>query len=354
MDKLKKIFKILMLPIIFLTLISCGSSSGENGKELNIYTWTYFIPNEIIEGFEEETGIKVNVSYYDNNDTLIAKLFTGTTQYDIVSPSTDFVDVLVHRDLLEKLDKSKLGKTFENLEIEKLKLLEYSKIYDDGLNYSIPYGYFATGITINKKVVGDDFSRDLNIFLNEKYKGYMTMLDDGREVLGLVLQHLGYESNTKNDKELNEAKEWIIRYKKNLAKFDSTTFGKGLATGEFVASHGYPDLYYETTEEEQKNYVYFLPKGAMMYIDNMAILKEAPNKDNAYKFLEYLYRPENYVKVFEVFRQIPVIKGVQELTDVKPIINADEIINNAKLPSSLDEETKEKQDKIWNEIKLAK
>lgn len=350
---MKKFFKIVMIPLFMFLLSSCGKSSGDAG-ELNIYTWTYFIPDEIIEGFESETGIKVNISYYDTNDTMIAKIFTGATEYDIVSPSTDFVDVLIHKGLLEKLDKTKLGKTFDNLEIEKLRLLEYSKGYDEGLNYSIPYGYFATGVTVNKKVLGENFDRDLSLFLNENYKSKMTMLDDGRETIGMVLQYLGYESNTKNEKELNEAKELIIKYKRNLAKFDSTTFGKGLASGEFIISHGYPDLYYETTEEEQQDFEYFLPKGAMMYIDNMSILKDAPNKENAYKFLEYLYRAENYVKVFEQFRQIPVITGVEELTTVKSIISADEIINKAKLPLSLDEEAKDKQDRLWNEIKLAK
>lgn len=349
---MKKFIKVLMIISLFFATISCKSKKNVN--ELNIYTWTYFIPDEIIEGFEKETGIKVNISFYDNNDTLLTKLFTGSTQYDIVSPSTDYVDILVKKGLLEKLDKSKLGKTFENLDADRLKLYEFSKGYDDGLNYSIPYGYFATGINVNTKIVGKDFPHDLSLFLNEKYKGSMTMLDDGREVIGMVLQNLGYESNSKNEKELNEVKELLIKYKKNLAKFDSTTFGKSLASGEFVVSHGYPDVFYETSEEEQKDFTYFLPKGAMMYIDNMSILKSAPNKDNAYKFLEYLYRPENYVKVFERFRQIPVVKGVEELTKIKPIITSEEVINNAKLPLSLDEEAKEKQDRIWNEVKLAK
>ncbi|WP_066728317.1 extracellular solute-binding protein [Sneathia sanguinegens] len=348
---MKKIFKILLGVLTIFTLFACGK---QNSNVVNIYTWTYFIPEEIIENFEKETGIKVNISYYDNNDTLLTKLFTGSTQYDIISPSTDYVDILVKKGLLEKLDKNKLGKTFENLDTDRLKLYEFAKGYDEGLNYSIPYGYFATGINVNTKVLGKDFPHDLSIFLNEKYKGSMTMLDDGREVIGMVLQNLGYPSNSKDDKQLNEVKDLLIKYKKNLAKFDSTTFGKGLASGEFVVCHGYPDVFYETSEEEQKNFVYFLPKGAMMYIDSMSILKKAPNKDNAYKFLEYLYRPENYVKVAERFRQIPVIKGVEQKAKIKPIITAEEVVKNAKLPMSLDEEAKEKQDRIWNEVKLAK
>lgn len=348
---MKRVAKIFMVAMLFIVSFSCGSKKT---NEVNIYTWTYFIPDEIIQGFEKETGIKVNMSYYDNNDTLLTKLFTGRTQYDIISPSTDYVDILIKKGLLEKLDKKKLGDTFKNLDADNLNLYEYAKGYDDGLNYSLPYGFFATGITVNTKVLGKDFKRDLSIFEDEKYKGSMTMLDDGREVIGMILQNLGYPSNSKDDKQLEEVKNILLKYKKNLAKFDSTTFGKSLATGEFVVSHGYPDVFYETNEEEQKNFVYFLPKGAMMYIDNMAILKEAPNKENAYKFLEYLYRPENYAKYVELFRQVPVIKGTEKYTNVKPIVSASEVVKNAKLPLSLDEEAKEKQDRIWNEVKLAK
>lgn len=347
---MKKFLLSIMFLIVFV--ISCGQTNKES-KEVNVYTWTYFIPDEVIEGFEKETGIKVNMSYYDSNDTMMAKLMTGSSQYDIITPSTDFVDVMIKADLLTKLDKSKLGSTFDNLDYDRFNLKEISKKYDDDFNYSIPYGYFATGITVNTEVVGKDFDKTIDIFNNEKYAGKMTMLDDGRETLGMVLQSLGYSSATENDDELNEAKEILIKIKKNLAKFDNNTFGKGLASGEFYISHGYPDLFYEVEGEELDKYVYFLPKGAMMYIDSMAITKKSENLDNAYKFLEYLYRPENYTKVFELFRMPSVIKNVEENTEIKPIATVEEIVENSVLPFSLSDTAKEKQDKIWNEVKLA-
>lgn len=348
-----KKFLIVAIAAIFL-IFSCSNKVEEGtSKELNIYTWTYFVPDTIIEKFEQETGIKVNISYYENNDTMIAKLMAGASEYDIVSPSTDYVPVMISADLLEKLDKAKLGKTFENID-EKLNLLEFSKIYDEGLNYTIPYSYMATGITVNKELVTDSYELTPDIFLNEKYKGQMTMLDDGREVIGLALQYLGYESDSKNIDELNVAKNKILEWSKNLAKFDSNAAGKGMASGEFSIVHGYPDVFYEVEGEEANKFHYFAPKGAMMYIDSMAIPKSAPNKENAYLFLEYLYRPENFVEVLKVLRNPSIIKGVEEASGIKPIISADEIIASAKLPKALDDETKELHDKIWTEIKLGK
>lgn len=344
---------ILLLSILVLVLACGGKKTGSSdSKELNIYTWTYFIPQEVIDNFEKETGIKVNLSYYDSNDVMMTKLMSGAKGFDIVSPSTDFVDILIKNGLLEKLDKSKLGKTFENFD-ESLNLMELSKIYDDGLQYSIPYSYNATGIAVNKKFM-KDYPKSFDIFGLEQYKGKMTMLDDGRETLGATLQYLGYPSDSVNDKELEAAKNKLIEWKRNLAKFDATAFGKSVATGEFYAAHGYAEnVFGELEEADYSNFDYFIPKGAMMYIDSMTIVKNSSNKENAYKFLEYLYRPENFVKVFEQFKAPSVIKGVEANTKVKAIVNKEQLVENSKLPGALSDEAKEKQDKIWNEIKLS-
>lgn len=346
--------KILLVLSMLFVLMSCGSGNKESKQELNIYTWTYFIPDEIIENFEKETGIKVNLSYYDNNDVLLAKLMTGAKGYDIISPSTDYVDILVKSDLLEKLDKEKLKDVYANLDPE-LNLLELSEIYDPGLNYSIPYTYSATGIAVNKNSVNGDYPRGFEIFGLSEYKGKMSMLDDGRETLGATLQYLGYPSDSADDKQLEEAKKQLIEWKQNLAKFDANSFGKSVATGEFVVGHGYAENFYgEMDESEYDNIDYFIPKGSMMYIDSMAILKDSPNKENAYKFLEYLYRPENFILVYELFQAPSVIKGVEEQSDVKAVVSKEQVVENAILPGALSNEAKEKQDKIWNEVKLSR
>ncbi len=237
--------KIVLLIGILLLILACGkkenSGNGQNNgsKELNIYTWTYFIPEEVIADFQKETGIKVNLSYYDSNDVMMTKLMSGAKGFDIISPSTDYVDILIKSGLIEKLDKSKLKNIYDNLDPD-LKLNELSVIYDQGLEYSIPYTYSATGIAVNKKFM-KDYPQTFDIFSQSQYKGKMTMLDDGREVLGATLQFLGYSSDSVNDAELEAAKNKLIEWKKNLAKFDATAFGKSVATGEFYAAHGYAE-----------------------------------------------------------------------------------------------------------------
>ncbi|WP_068267753.1 extracellular solute-binding protein [Caviibacter abscessus] len=337
--------KILYIFIIIFTLISCSG----NREELNIYTWSEFIPEEVIEEFEKKENIKVNVSYYETNDMMLSKLLSGTDEYDIVSPSTDFIITMKKLNLISKLDKSKLNGIFENIRINK----DIIDKYDKNLEYSIPYQIFATGISINKKYVDENdkdiLSQSANIFSNKKYYKKMTMLDDARETLGLALSYLGYKTSTSNDKELEEAKKLLQEWKSNLVKLDNLNYGKGLIAGEFYIVHGYQDIFYELDEKDYKDYIFYLPKGALMYIDSMAILEKAKNKENAYKFLNYLYSKENYKKTVLKFKTPSVLKGLE---DIKTILTLEEVLKNSTLPEPLDEVSKEKQDKIWNDIKL--
>ena len=349
---MKKVILLLLGTLILV--FSCGKKENDKttSKELNIYTWTYFIPQKVIDDFQNETGIKVNLSYYDSNDVMMTKLMSGAKGFDIISPSTDYVDILIKTGLIEKLDKTKLTNIYNNLDTS-LRLDELSKIYDPGLEYSIPYTYSATGIVVNKKFM-KDYPKSFEIFSQNQYKGKMTMLDDGRETLGATLQFLGYSSDTENDVELEAAKNKLIEWKKNLAKFDAAAFGKSVATGEFFAAHGYAEnIYGELDEAEYENFDYFIPKGSMMYIDSMAIVKGSPNLENAYKFLEFLYRPENFIRVYEQFKAPSIIKGIEEKSSIKSIVKSSQVIENAKLPGSLSEKAKEKHDKIWNEVKLS-
>lgn len=99
-----------------------------------------------------------------------------------------------------------------------------------------------------------------------------------------------------------------------MLSLENVTYAKGVMSGEFVAAHGYPDILYEAEGEELNDYIYYLPKGAMMYIDNMSILKDAPNMENAYLFLNYLYRPENFVKVLDVFKTPSIFSDIEEIS----------------------------------------
>ena len=189
-----------------LTLTGCGSSgSGDRefeGQELHLYNWGEYMGENLIADFEEQTGAKVVVDYFDSNEQMYIKVANGEA-YDVLVPSDYMIERLIQEDLLQPLDKSKLS----NLDLlsEDVMGLEY----DPENEYSIPYFWGTVGIVYDKnKVSEEDLQAEgYNIFLDTKYKGDIYLYDSERDSFMMALKALGYSMNTSDENELNEAYE---------------------------------------------------------------------------------------------------------------------------------------------------
>lgn len=287
---MKKIVTVLLLGLF---LIACGKVEKKE-ETLYIFNWTQYIPQSIYDDFTKETGIKVVEDVFSSNEEMYAKIKAGATGYDILVPSQDYVEILKNDGLLIKIDKTKI-ETYKN--ISKV-ALEKLKSVDSQNDYAIPFAMGATGIIINKKYIKEEV-KDFSIFQNEKNAGKMTMLDDMRQVMTSALIILGYKQDSTNPEELQKAKELILSWKKNIAKFDSESFGKGFANGEYYAVHGYTDnVYRELTDEQKKDTLFVIPKkGGLSYIDSFVIPKTSKNAEVAIKFIAYIHRPDVYAKL---------------------------------------------------------
>jgi spermidine/putrescine transport system substrate-binding protein len=286
---MKKIILGFIIVAISLILASCGN----NKPKLYIYNWTYYMPQEVIQDFEKVCNCEVVYDVFSSNEEMFAKLKAGSAGYDIVFPGGDFVSVMMKEDMLEKLNHAKLP-NFQGIDPEVLKRVHY----DPGNQYSMPYMYAAAGIAVNKKYV-KDYPHNFHIFEKNELKGKMTLLDDMREVIGSALNTLGYDVNSLDPKHLAEAKELILKWKKNIVKFDSESFSKGFASGEFWVVHGYAEnIFLELDPETAKNTDFFISDlGGPSYMDNMVILKNSKNKDLAYQFINFVYEPKEFAKV---------------------------------------------------------
>jgi spermidine/putrescine transport system substrate-binding protein len=207
---------------------------------------------------------------------------------------------MIKQGMLEKLDKSKLA-NLENVDPRVLR----KTTFDPDMEYSVPYYWGASGITVNTAKV-PYFEKSWSIFGRADLKGRMTMLDDMREVFGDALAHLGYSINTKNPEELAKAAELVDKqWKPNLTKFDAEAFGKGYAAGDFWVVQGYAEVVAEEIAgdpELKANTVFFIPQeGGPAYIDYMCILKGAKNVSLAYKFIDFIHRPEIYAEFCDYF-----------------------------------------------------
>jgi len=336
---MKKLFLLIM---ILATLIGCGKD--ENKQELYLFNWSDYIPDEVITNFEKETGIDVITDYYSSNEEMYAKIKAGGDGYDIAVPSTDYAEIMLKQGMLAKIDKSK---------IPNLKELDEniaSKItFDSNHEYIIPYSVGATGIAVNTKYI-KEYPKSFDIFNRNDLKGKMTLLDDMREVMSSALIIAGHSPKSSNPDDLADAKKIILEWKKNILKFDSESFGKGFTNGEYMVVHGYyENIVAHMTDEQIENTDFFIPeKGAQMYIDSMVILKNSKNKENAEKFIDYIYRPEVYVKIIDYLETPSINKGARKIRTTKPVYTLDQL-KNANLMTDLGEAL-EAQSEVWNEI----
>jgi spermidine/putrescine transport system substrate-binding protein len=207
---------------------------------------------------------------------------------------------MIKQNMLEKIDKTKIP-NLKNVDPAVLK----KAAYDPNMNYSVPYYWGAAGIAVNTAKI-PRFERSWSIFGRADLRDRMTMLDDMREVMGDALAHLGYSVNTKNLREIEAAKNLInSQWKPNLTKFDADAFGKGYANGDFWVVQGYAETVYEEIAENPqllKDTVFFIPpEGGPAFIDSMCILKGARHMDLAYKFIDFIHRPEIYAEFCDTF-----------------------------------------------------
>jgi spermidine/putrescine transport system substrate-binding protein len=316
------VFPVVLAALLSATVLGCGKK-----QQLFIYNWTYYTPDSVIEKFEKEYKVKVLYDEFASNEDMYSKIKAGGSGYDIVFPSGDYVSIMINQNMLEKIDKSKLS-NLVNIDPAVLK----KSSFDPNMEYSVPYYYGAAGVLVNTARV-PDFEKSWSIFSREDLRNRMTMLDDMREVMGDALKFLGYSVNTKDPAQINQARDLINNsWKPNLTKFDADAFGKGYANGDFWVVQGYAEVVYEEIADNEqliKDTVYFVPKeGGPAYLDSMCILKGSKNIDLAYKFIDFIHRPEIYAEFADSFKfpataNIPARKFTKEV----PMYTAEDLVN---------------------------
>ncbi len=267
--------------IVSLLLIS---SCSDQKQQLNVFTWSGYVNDEIRTGFEKEFGVKVVVDTYATNEDLLAKLSVGASGYDIIMPSDYMVSIMIKSNLLAELNRDNIP-NFDSISPDYL-----DKYFDPENRYSVPYTFGTAGIAYDSDVVSPA-PDSWTVLWNEKYKNQFSILDDPRETPGLALKMLGYSLNTTDPEELNQAKEKLIE-QKPLVKQYKNEAEELLIAGEVVMAHCWSgDAFRAAAERPSLRYV--IPKeGSSQFIDNVCIPKSAPNKDLAEKFVNYLLRPE--------------------------------------------------------------
>ena len=269
----------------------CGDRS-QLSESVSFYNWTEYIDPEILSMFEEECGVQVIYDTFSSNEDLLAKLQAGATGYDLIVPSDYMVTIMRQLGLLRELDHAHLpnlahiGDTFANAP------------YDPGMTYSVPYQWGAIGLGYDLDALGGEAPDSLAAILDPEqaklHAGKLSMVNDGREVIGAALKYLGYSVNTTDPVQLEEAKQVILAIKPYIAAFDSDSYDDLLVSGDVVIGHGWNGQYFQAIfENENRNLGFVIPKeGEVLYVDTMAIPATAPNPYTAEVLINYLLDPE--------------------------------------------------------------
>lgn len=266
---------------------------GGDGGELHIYTWCDYIAPEVLESFEKALGVTVVVDTFDSNEAMYAKLKAGGTGYDIIMPSSYQIATMAREGMIDKLDHAKIPNVLKNFDKSFV-----PQIIDPSFAYNVPYAVTYTGFAYNKAKIPE--GADVNSWAllgNPAMKGRVSLLDDIREVIGGGLMYLGYSINSTNPKEIDAAVKQVLAWRANVRKFDGESYKTEVPGGATWVGHGYSTDTTQVIVGDEESGVaprddigFALPKeGYTIAFDEMVIAKNAPRKDLAYAFMNYIY-----------------------------------------------------------------
>ncbi|MDF7806895.1 spermidine/putrescine ABC transporter substrate-binding protein [Pontiellaceae bacterium B12219] len=278
---------------VTLSALAIGSMvalSATAKEELNIYIWTEYTEPELTKAFEEMYDCKVIESNYENCEEMVAKLQAGgVSQYDMVFPSDYIVPSMIELGLLSELDHSKipnLGNLTDTFS---------SPSFDEGNKYSVAYQWGTVGLIYDSEKVTEPIDSWKPILESEGGTRF-ALFDSEREMTGIALTYLGYSMNTTNKKELMEAANLLIKAKKKkgYSGFVANVGGfSKVQAGTLDMSFCYSGDAFANIEESP-NLKYVIPKeGTVVWCDSMCITKEAPNKELAYKYINFILDAKN-------------------------------------------------------------
>lgn len=317
----------LLLGLLFFAFIQLPTQSIA-ADELRVLIWSEYMPEDFMDNFTADTGIKSRVELYESTEELVAKLQAGgVSQYDVVVPSDYIINTMVQLNLIQKLDKSK---------IPNLKNLEESftnTSYDPGNVYTAPYQWGTVGMLYNKEVLGADYEPSLSLYFDPaSRKGPVVMIDSIREMLGIGLCYMGKDVNTLNTDELKALADMMIETKssKVFAGFDVGTGGRSkVVAGTAVAALCYNGDALRAVADAPEKISFANPKeGTIIWADNMAIPAKAPNVEYAHTFINWVLDAKNGAKLSNWTQYATPNKAAKEF------VAAEDLKNPAIYPSA--------------------
>ena len=305
---------------LLLSVILCGCSSagkGVNGQVI-VYNWGEYIDPETIRMFEEESGIKVIYDEFETNESMYPKVESGAVAYDIACPSDYMISRMIQNGMLSEINYDNMPNARDNIGAQ---YYEQSRGFDPENKYAVPYCWGTVGILYNKTMVDEPITSWAQLW-DEKYADDILMQDSVRDSFMVAEKLNGFSMNTLDPAQLEKAKDCLIRQKPLVQAYVVDQVRDKMIGGEAAIGVIYSgEAIY--TQRENPDLVYVIPEeGTNVWIDSWVILKNAPNKENAEKFIDFMCRADIAVKNFDY------------ITYSTPNVAARELIEDAEIRNS--------------------
>lgn len=334
-------------------LTGCGASGGGSNGEVIVYNWGEYIDPETIEMFEKETGIKVVYDEFETNETMFPKVESGAASYDVVCPSDYMISKMIAADMLAELNFDNMPNAKANIGAQ---YYEQSRGFDPDNKYSVPYCWGTVGILYNQTMVEEPITSWAQLW-DEKYADNILMQDSVRDAFMVAEKLNGFSMNTVDPDELAVARDSLIEQKPLVQAYVIDQVRDKMIGGEAAIGVIYSgEAIY--TQRENPDLVYVIPEeGTNIWIDSWVILKDAPNKENAEKFIDFMCRGDIAVKNFEYITYSTPNDAARELIEDEDIRNSEIAFpdlsqyDNLEVFVYLGEEGDALYNEMWKEVK---
>lgn len=345
----KKLAMLLAATMLATLFTGCGAGGKEDKRELNLYTWDGMFPQEILDGFEKETGIRINYSNFDYDEDMLAKLEeTKGSDYDLVIADDYIIELAIQEGLTQKLDTSRIS-TYDNLNP-----VFMSQFYDPQNEYTVPYGagipliVYDPGLT-DVKITGYedlwDPALENNVALTANY----------RVIDGITLKTMGESFNTEDLDVIRAAGEKLLSLAPNIRVINDNNTQDYLISGEVAAAFLYTSQVSAALQARPDLEVVYPKEGLGFGIMAGFVPSQAPNADAAYAFLDYINDPENAAKCYEYIGYYCTNKAAEAYIsdDMKKMIVLPEDAAEGEIVQNISQEAEDLHAEIWNQFKSA-
>ena len=333
------------------TAMALLANSVAAAGDLVIYHWFEYMPAELLEKFTSETGINVTMDTYDSNEAMLASLKAGGMgTYDVAVPGDYMVAIMANEGLLDNINDGELSNKGN------IAQAWANPSFDPGRVHSIPYQWGSTSFSVNI----EDYDGDINttdILFNPpaELSGKINMLDSQGEVMALASLHMGIPQCSNDRAQLQALNDMLQNAKQHWASFNSDTAREVLVSGDVSVGMIY-DGFSAKAREDRPSITYAFPtQGYVVWMDNVVLLKDAPNRDNALKFMDFMLEPENIAAVSNYAHYGLGVTGAEEFLDPAlaslPEANPPATAGAGAFVAVCDEATQAVYDQIWTNLK---